>query len=73
MVDAALELFVRHGVVMDKERATQIILMEFREALLDSTMCALGVACYRAEEDAKAGLIARCSSNFFEGLRLSTG
>jgi alpha-ribazole phosphatase CobZ len=67
MVDAALELFVPHPGVPDKEKATQIILAQFREALLDVNVSTLVVACCRAEEDAKAGLIPNLTRERFMG------
>ena len=67
MVDAALEMFVPHPGVMDREKAMQIILKQFREALLDVNVSTLVVACYRAEEDAKAGLIPNLTRERFMG------
>jgi len=67
MVDAALELFVPHPGVPDREKATQMILSQFREALFDVNVSTLVVACYRAEEDAKAGLIPNLSQERFMG------
>jgi alpha-ribazole phosphatase CobZ len=67
MVDAALELFVPHPGVPDREKATEIILRQFREALLDVNVSTLVVACYRAEEDAKEGLIPNLTKERFMG------
>jgi alpha-ribazole phosphatase CobZ len=67
MVDAALELFVPHPGVPDREKATQIMLLQFREALSDVNVSTLVVACYRAEEDAKAGLIPNLTQERFMG------
>jgi len=67
MVDAALELFVPHPGVPDKEKATEIILAQFREALSDVNVSTLVVACYRAEEDARAGLIPNLTRERFMG------
>jgi alpha-ribazole phosphatase CobZ len=67
MVEAALELFVPHPGVPDKEKATEIILQEFREALVDVNVSTLVVACYRAEEDAYAGLIPNLTQERFMG------
>ena len=67
MVDAALELFVPHPGVPDKQKATEIILTQFREALFDVNVSTLIVACYRAEEDAKAGLIPNLTKERFMG------
>ncbi len=67
MVEAALDLFVPHPGVPDKERATQVILAQFREALSDVNVSTLVVACFRAEEDAKAGLIPNLTRERFMG------
>jgi alpha-ribazole phosphatase CobZ len=67
MVDAALELFVPHPGVPDREKATEIILKQFRETLLDVNVSTLVVACYRAEEDAKEGLVPNLSKKRFMG------
>ncbi len=67
MVDAALELFVPHPGVPDKKKATEIILAQFREALFDVNVSTLVVACYRAEEDARAGLIPNLTQERFMG------
>jgi len=67
MVEAALELFVPHPGVPDAEKAVEIILTQLREALLDVNVSTLVVACYRAEEDAKAGLIPNLTQERFLG------
>jgi alpha-ribazole phosphatase CobZ len=67
MVEAALDLFIPHPGVPDKEKATEIILEQFREALSDVNVSTLVVACYRAEEDAKAGLIPNLTRERFMG------
>jgi len=67
MVDAALELFVPHPGVPDKEKASGILLGQFREALSDVNVSTLVVACYRAEEDARAGLIPNLTRERFMG------
>jgi len=67
MVDAALELFVPHPGVPDKEKASEILLDQFREALSDVNVSTLVVACYRAEEDARAGLIPNLTRERFMG------
>ena len=67
MVEAALELFVPHPGVPDKETATEILLEQFREALSDVNVSTLVVACYRAEEDANAGLIPNLTRERFMG------
>jgi alpha-ribazole phosphatase CobZ len=67
MVEAALELFVPHPGVPDKENATQLILEQFRDVLSDVNVSTLVVACYRAEEDARAGLIPNLTQERFMG------
>jgi alpha-ribazole phosphatase CobZ len=67
MVESALELFVPHPGVEDREEATKIIIDEFSEALSDVNVSTLVVACYRAEEDAKAGLVPGLTQERFLG------
>ena len=67
MVSTALELFVPHPGVEDTEKATRIILEEFKETLRDVNVSTLVVACYRAEEDAKAGMIPNLTKERFNG------
>jgi len=67
MVESALELFVPHPGVEDREEATRIIIDEFTEALSDVNVSTLVVACYRAEEDAKAGLVPGLTQERFLG------
>ncbi len=67
MIETALELFVPHPGVESKEAAARIILDEFNDALSDVNVSTLVVACYRAEEDAKAGLIPGLTRERFLG------
>jgi alpha-ribazole phosphatase CobZ len=67
LVDTALELFVPHPGVEDKEKATRILKAELQDALTDVNVSCLVVACYRAEEDAKAGRIPNLSVERFMG------
>jgi alpha-ribazole phosphatase CobZ len=67
LVETALVMFVPHPGVENREKATQIILEQFREALTDVNVSTLVVACYRAEEDAKAGLIPNLTIERFMG------
>lgn len=67
MVETALELFVPHPGVEDKEKATRLIIDEFTDALSDVNVSTLVVACYRAEDDAKAGLIPGLTQERFMG------
>jgi alpha-ribazole phosphatase CobZ len=67
MLEAALELFVPHPGVENREKATRIIIDEFTEALFDVNVSTLVVACYRAEDDARAGLIPGLTRERFMG------
>jgi alpha-ribazole phosphatase CobZ len=67
LVETGLALFVPHPGVENKEKATQMILDEFKEALTDVNVSTLVVACYRAEEDAKEGLIPNLTKERFMG------
>jgi alpha-ribazole phosphatase CobZ len=67
MVEAALEMFVPHPGVEDKEKAVRILVEEFTDTLSDVNVSTLVVACYRAEEDAKAGLIPSLTQERFMG------
>jgi len=67
LVETALELFVPHPGVEDKQKATEIIIEEFNDALSDVNVSCMVVACYRAEEDAKAGLVPGLTRERFLG------
>jgi alpha-ribazole phosphatase CobZ len=67
LVRTALEPFVPHPGVEDKQKATEIIIGEFNEALSDVNVSCLIVACYRAEEDAKQGLVPGLTQQRFLG------
>jgi len=67
MVDAALELFVPHPGVETTEKAIELLREEFSEALSDVNVSCLEVACFRAEEDAKSGLIPGLTKERFMG------
>lgn len=67
LVRTALELFVSHPGVEDKQKATEIIIGELNEALSDVNVSCLIVACYRAEEDAKQGLVPGLTQQRFLG------
>ena len=66
-MESALEMFVPHPGVEDKEKAIRILVDEFTDALSDVNVSTLVVACYRAEEDAKAGLIPGLTQERFMG------
>lgn len=67
MMDAALELFVPHPGVETKEKAMEMLGEELDDALADVNVSCLVVACFRAEEDAKAGLVPGLAKERFAG------
>lgn len=67
LVETAMELFVPHPGVATTEEARRIVTEEFVDALSDVNVSCLVVACYRAEEDAKAGLIPGLTRERFSG------
>ena len=67
LLDTALELFVPHLGVETKEKAVELLKKEFFEALSDVNVVCLEVACFRAEEDAKSGLIPGLTKERFLG------
>nr|MDO8099626.1 alpha-ribazole phosphatase CobZ [Candidatus Njordarchaeota archaeon] len=67
LVETALELFVPHPGVETREKATEILKEGFYDALLDVNVSCLEVACFRAEEDAKSGLIPGLTKERFMG------
>jgi alpha-ribazole phosphatase CobZ len=67
LVDTALEFFVPHPGVETREEAARILEEEFIDALSDVNVSCLEVACFRAQEDAEAGLIPGLSKERFTG------
>jgi len=67
MIDTALELLVPHPGVETREKAVEFLKEEFFEALSDVNVSCLEVACFRAEEDAKAGLVPGLTQERFTG------
>ena len=67
LIDTALMLFVPHPGVETKEKAAKILREEFLDALSDVNVSVLEVACFRAEEDAKAGLVPGLTKERFMG------
>jgi len=67
LIDTALELFVPHPGVETREKAAEILREEFLDALSDVNVSCLEVACFRAEEDARAGLVPGLSKERFLG------
>jgi len=66
-IDTALELFVPHPGVETREKAAEMLREEFLDALSDVNVSCLEVACFRAEEDAKAGLVLGLTKERFMG------
>jgi len=67
LLDTALELFVSHPGVETNENAVELLKKEFFEALSGVNVACLEVACFRAEEDAKSGLIPGLTKERFLG------
>lgn len=67
LITAALELFVPHPGVETKEKAIDLLKEEFKETLSNVNVSCLEVACFRAEEDAKAGLVPSLTRERFLG------
>lgn len=67
LINTALELFVPHPGVETKGKAAKLLKEEFLEALSDVNVSCLEVACFRAEEDAKSGLVPGLSKERFMG------
>ena len=67
LVDTALEFFVPHPGVETKEKAAEILREEFLDALSDVNVSTLEIMCFRAQEDAEAGLIPGLSRERFMG------
>lgn len=67
LIETALELFVPHPGVETREKAAKILEEEFMDALSDVNVSCLIVACFRLEEDAKAGLVPGLSKERFMG------
>ena len=57
LLNTALELFVPHPGVETREKAVELFKAGFYEALSDVNVSVLEVACFRAEEDARAGRV----------------
>lgn len=57
LIDTALEMFVPHPGMETRDKAKQLFKNGFLEVLSDVNVSVLEVACFRAEEDARAGLI----------------
>lgn len=67
LVETALELFVPHPGVEDKEKAAELLMEEFLKVLSDVNISCIEVACFRLEEDAKRGLVPGLTAERFTG------
>jgi len=67
LISTALELYVPHPGVETKEKAIELLREEFFEALSDVNVSCLEIACFRAEDDAKSGLIPGLTKERFMG------
>lgn len=67
MIDTALVLFVPHPGVETKDIAVKRLKEEFKRTLFDVNVSCLVVACFRVEEEAKAGLVPGLTKERFAG------
>ena len=67
LITTALELFVPHPGVESREKATQILTEEFNDVFSDVNVSCLVVACYMAEDEARAGRIPNLTVERFLG------
>lgn len=67
LVDTALEFFVPHPGVETEEKAAELLREEFLDVLADVNVSTFEVMCFRAQEDAEAGLIPGLSRERFMG------
>lgn len=67
LITTALELYVPHPGVGTKEEAAKLLEEEFYKALSDVNVSCLIIACFRAEDDAKSGLVPGLTKERFLG------
>lgn len=67
LIATALGLYVPHPGVETRQKAVKFLKEEFYRALSDVNVSCLIVACFRAEEDAVAGLIPSLTKERFLG------
>ena len=67
LVDTALEFYVPHPGVETKEKATQILIEEFLDALQDPNVSTLEVAAFLTQKEAEAGRIPGLTQERFQG------
>lgn len=67
LIDTALEFFVPHPGVETEEKAAEMLREEFLDVLSDVNVATFEIMCFRAQEDAEAGLIPGLSRERFLG------
>ncbi|MEM3640926.1 MAG: alpha-ribazole phosphatase CobZ [Candidatus Bathyarchaeia archaeon] len=67
LIETALELFVPHPGVEDREKAVELLKEGFIEALSDVNISCVEVACFCLEEEAKKGLVPGLTVERFGG------
>jgi len=67
LIETALEFYVPHPGVETKEKAEELLREEFLDILSDVNISTLEIMCFRAQEDAEAGLIPGLTPERFRG------
>jgi alpha-ribazole phosphatase CobZ len=67
LIETALEFYVPHPGVETKQKAQELLQEEFLDALSDINVATLQVACFKAQEEAEAGLIPGLTRERFLG------
>ena len=67
LLDTAIEMHIPHPGIETREQAIDLFKTGFFDALTDVNVSVLEVACFRAEDDAKKGLIPLLSAEQFKG------
>jgi alpha-ribazole phosphatase CobZ len=67
LIDTALEFYVPHPGVENKEIATAILTEEFHDVLADPNIAALEVAAFQVQQEADAGRVPGLTQEYFRG------
>jgi alpha-ribazole phosphatase CobZ len=67
LIDTALEFYVPHPGVENKEKATKILTEEFLEVLSDPNICTLETAAFLTQKAAEEGKIPGLTKQIWEG------
>jgi alpha-ribazole phosphatase CobZ len=67
LIDCALEMYVPHPGIETPEKATEMLMEEFLDALKDVNISILETAAFHAQEDAERGLIPGLTQERFKG------